>query len=570
MPSGFVGRSAELARLSGMLDQVDDPARDLPGIAVMLRGRRRVGKSRLVEVFCERSGAPFVFFQANKGASSAAGRAAFAAAVHWSDLPDREVFAEGATWPTWLAFFRQLATALPADRPSILVIDELPWLLESDPALEGELQTAWDRFLSRRPVLLILIGSDLAMMERLDDYKRPFHQRATVMVLPPLNPVEVGDLVGCSPPDAFDAYLVTGGLPLICQEWRHGQSAREFLRSALANPTSALIVSGERSLAAEFPAEVQAREVLTAIGNGERTWNGIRSDLTGDDGRQIADSSLHNALRRLEAKRVISADVPLSAKSGERDKRYRVADPYLRFYLAFVQQGLPLVERGRGDLVLVGIQQSWGTWRGRAVEPVIHDALSRIAPDLGFPEVAAVGAWWNRQNNPQIDIVAKNGDRRAAIAFAGSIKWHDAQPFGFREYHALIRDVRHVPGVNDQTTLLAVSRTGEAAEGVPVRCLGAADLLAAWAADRGTVLLFGTTEGWTRWHSDPRSRRLRRRPPRRRSGPPRTRGTAATRSGSRARTPRTAGGATARSSSTGGRRSSSSSPASGRASTSTG
>lgn len=479
MTSGFVGRMAELGRLSAMLSRVGDPARDLPGIAVLLRGRRRVGKSRLVEVFCERSGMPFVFFQANQGASSSAGREAFAEAVRWSDLPNREMFAEGTVWPAWSALFRQLAEALPADRPSIVVIDELPWLLESDPALEGELQTAWDRSLSRKPVLVILIGSDLAMMERLDDYKRPFHQRATVMVLPPLNPAEVGDLLGCSPADALDAYLVTGGLPLICQEWQPGQSLREFLETALRDPTSALLVSGERSLAAEFPAEVQARDVLTTIGNGERTWKGIQTELT-DDGRQIADSSLANALRRLEAKRVVGVDVPLSAKSGERDKRYRLADPYLRFYLAFLQKGLPLVERGRGDLLLLAIERSWGAWRGRAVEPVIHDALLRIAPDLGFPEVAAVGAWWNRLNNPEIDIVGKNDGRHADIAFAGSIKWHETQPFDLREYSTLLRDVHSVPGVSGQTRLLAVTRTGDAADGVPIRCLGSAELLTAW------------------------------------------------------------------------------------------
>jgi len=220
--------------------------------------------------------------------------------------------------------------------------------------------------------------------------------------------------------------------------------------------------------------------VLTAIGNGERTWKGIQTELTGDDGRQIADSSLNNALRKLEAKRVIAADVPLSAKSGGRDKRYRVADPYLRFYLAFLQKGLPLVERGRGDIVLLAIERSWGTWRGRAIEPVIHDAFLRVAPDLGFPDVAAVGAWWNRQHNPQIDIVAKNDERHAGIAFAGSIKWHETQPFGLREYNALVRDVYSVPGVNDQTTLLAVSRIAESADGVPVRCLGPADILTAW------------------------------------------------------------------------------------------
>jgi uncharacterized protein len=481
--SGFVGRATELERLAAILSRVGDPGRDLPGVALMLRGRRRVGKSRLVEVFCERSGLPFVFFQANQGTSAAAGRAAFADAIRWSDLPGKDLFAEGTTWPSWSAFFRQLAAALPDDQPSIVVIDELPWLLESDPALEGELQTAWDRGLSRKPVLLVLIGSDLAMMEKLDDYKRPFHQRAAVMVLPPLNPAEVGNLLDLEPADALDAYIVTGGLPLICQEWQRGLTLRDFLRSALRDPTSALLVSGERSLAAEFPAEVQAQAVLSAIGNGERTWKGIQDELTGDDGRRIADSSLGNALRLLEAKRVIAIDVPLSAKSGERDKRYRVADPYLRFYLAFLRGGLPLVERGRGDIVFLSIERSWGTWRGKAIEPVIREALLRISPELGYPEVAAVGGWWNRQHNPEIDIVAKSDARTAAISYAGSIKWHETRGFGRREYADLVRDIRYVPGASDQTPLLAVTRTGTADDAVPIRCLGPGDILGAWPRD---------------------------------------------------------------------------------------
>lgn len=480
MASGFVGREAELDRLAVSLSKVGAPGRDLPGAALMLRGRRRVGKSRLVEVFCERSGLPFVFFQASQGVSAAAGREGFAEAIRWSDLPGKDLFAEGASWPTWPSFFRQLAAALPDDQPSIVVMDELPWLLESDSALEGELQTAWDRLLSRKPVLLILVGSDLAMMEKLDDYQRPFHQRATVMVLPPLNPVEVGELTGASPADALDAYLVTGGLPLICQEWQRGESVRDFLGRALRDPTSALLVSGERSLAAEFPAEVRARDVLSAIGNGERTWKGIQSELTDDDGKQIANGSLANALRRLESKRVISVDTPLSSKSGEQDRRYRVADPYLRFYLAFLRSGLPLIERGRGDLVLLSIERSWGTWRGRAIEPVIREALLRIAPDLGYPEIASIGGWWNRQHNPEIDIVGKADRRNAPIAFAGSIKWHETKAFGRREYADLVRDVPVIPGANADTPLLAVSRTGTADEGVPIRCLGPDDLFAAW------------------------------------------------------------------------------------------
>jgi AAA+ ATPase superfamily predicted ATPase len=475
---GFVGRSAELDRLSALLGRVGSAARDLPGVAVTLRGRRRVGKSRLVEVFCERSGVPFVFFQASQGQSPTAGRAAFAEAIRWSSLPGKESFAEGMNWPSWSAFFRQLADALPTDRTSVLVIDELPWLLEADPSLEGELQTAWDRGFSRKHVLLVLIGSDLAMMERLDDYQRPFHQRATVMVLPPLNPAEVGGLLDCSPADAIDAYLVTGGLPLVCQEWERGLSLWDFLRGALCDSTSALLVSGERSLAAEFPAELQAQAVLSAIGSGQRTWKRIRDDLITGSGRQIADSSLANALRLLEAKRVIAVDAPLSARSSGTDRRYRIADPYLRFYLAFLKRGLPLVERGRGDLALLSIERSWQSWRGTAVEPVVREALLRLLPGLGLPEVTAVGGWWTRSNNVEIDLVGM--DSGTGVALAGSIKWHESRSFDRADYASLLRDVVSLPGAKDDMRLIAVARTGTATADAPITCLGPRDLLTAW------------------------------------------------------------------------------------------
>jgi hypothetical protein len=77
-------------------------------------------------------------------------------------------------------------------------------------------------------------------------------------------------LVASARPDSWDAAVVTGGLPLICAEWPRGAGLWDFLREALADPVSALPVSAERSLAAEFPPQAQARAVLSAIGSGKR------------------------------------------------------------------------------------------------------------------------------------------------------------------------------------------------------------------------------------------------------------------------------------------------------------
>jgi hypothetical protein len=54
-------------------------------------------------------------------------------------------------------------------------------------------------------------------------------------------------------------------------------------------------------------------------------------------------------------------------------------------WLAFLGPYLPEIERGRSDLVLRRIRASWTTWRGRAVEPVVREALRRL-PEGRLPE----------------------------------------------------------------------------------------------------------------------------------------------------------------------------------------
>lgn len=290
-----------------------------PGKCLLMCGRRRIGKSSLVEAFADRADVPFMFFTA-AGASSELELEAFTEAVISSTLPERAVFEE-STPGNWSAALRQLAGILPEDRPSIVVMDEVPYLMERVDTFEGILQRSWDRELSRKPVLLILIGSDLAMMEALDSYGRPFHQRGTQLVLGPLNPVEVAQMLHLEPVDAFDASLVTGGLPLICANWSPGADLWQFLADELANPVSPLLVSAERSLAAEFPDAAMAANVLQAIGSGERTFTNIARAAGG-----IAHSTLNRALEVLISKRMVAAELPLSTQPSK-DRHYLIADP---------------------------------------------------------------------------------------------------------------------------------------------------------------------------------------------------------------------------------------------------
>ncbi len=97
----------------------------------------------------------------------------------------------------------------------------------------------------------------------------------------------------------------------------------------------------------EFPETTHARAVLSAIGGrGERTYTGILQTLNG----AISPATLDRALSLLSQKRVLAADEPLSTKRATRDRRWRVSDPALRFWLAIVEPALADVDRGRPDL----------------------------------------------------------------------------------------------------------------------------------------------------------------------------------------------------------------------------
>ena len=467
----FIGRDRELRTLRNALDEVRETVGAAqPGQCLLMRGRRRVGKSTLVEEFLGHAAVPHLFFTAG-GGSAEDELAELLNAAAGSTLPDRSLFAEEAP-SQWNAAFRLLAEILPDDTPSVVVIDEVPYLMERIDAFEGMLQRAWDRLLSRKPVLLLLVGSDLSMMEALNSYDRPFHQRGREMVVGPLNPADIGEMLDLEPAAAFDAALITGGLPLVCREWQPGTSMWEFLDAALENPISALLVSAERSLAAEFPPQAMGREVLRAIGSGERTFTNIARAAGG-----IAHSTLTRAAELLIDKRVVAAELPISLHPSK-ERRYRVADPYLRFWLAFVDPHMAEIERMRGDLTLARIRNQWTSWRGRAVEPLIRESLARILPDGGLPAAPVVGGYWTRSNDVEIDLVGADRQPVAKeLLFLGSIKWLETSSFDAHDLAALHK--HRAALTDDPIPLVAVSRSGVSCSGLQA-IFGPEELLSAW------------------------------------------------------------------------------------------
>lgn len=469
--NGFVERRRYMDLLCAELERVRTSGE---GRFVSMRGRRRVGKSRLVEEFIRREQVPHVFFTASRQ-SSGRELALFAEEVAGSDLPAAAVVRGGLAFETWDAALTLISSTADRSSPAVIVLDEFPHLIEEDPAIEGTLQKIWDRQLSRVPVLLIVVGSDVSMMQALTEYGHPLYGRPTrEMVVEPFNPAETASMLELPAADALDAQLVAGGFPLTMRSWGIETGLWEFLTESLTDSTSPLIVSGERALAAEFPTEAQAREVLSVIGAGETTFTNIANRAG------IAQAPLARSLEVLvNRKRLVSADRPLSARLSK-DTRYVVADSYLRFWLRFVGPNMEQIERGRGELVVEQIKTSWPDYRGKAVEPLIREAMERLLPDERFGEARYVGGYWTRTNDVEVDLVGAGKEARPErVDFVGSIKWREQALFDRKDFRYLVAQRPRVPGADDSALTVGVSRTGFDIADLDVK-LGPEELLGAW------------------------------------------------------------------------------------------
>lgn len=482
----FVGRQTEMARLE---DELAAVRRGGAGRFVWIYGRRRVGKSRLVQEFCDDSGADYCFFQGQRRERPEA-LAEFIEAVAESSLASA-AHLKDVSFSTWHAALRGASQDVTEGRPAIIVIDELPHLVEADAGFASDLQKAWDRVLRDRPVLLVAVGSDTRMMEALVGARAPLFGRPTLELrVDPLVPPAIATLTGAhSPSEAIDHYLVIGGMPELAAAWKStragtgtkasaGTDIWAFLAAALANDSTPFVTSALRVLSAEFEAELPTRRVLEAIGHGETVHGRIASRS------QVSARTLSLALDALtEQKRLVTRSIPYAVPPSPKNSHYTVTDPYLRFWLRFVAPNLDEIARGRGDLTVARIRRDWPTYRGRAVEPIVRLALERLLLDPALStqlgEARHVGGWWRRDGSVEIDLVGGDRPDPSRIGFLGSVKWREDGPFTAEDAKHLAEARAVVPGAAS-AKLIAVTRKPQRKNPGVDRMFSARDLIGAW------------------------------------------------------------------------------------------
>lgn len=292
-----------------------------------------------------------------------------------------------------------------AGRPFLLVLDEYPYLEEASPGLASVLQAAWDHDLRETRLKLVLAGSHVSAMARLEAADQPRHARRTARVL--FRPFPYFDaaafLPEFGPRERLRAYAIFGGTPGNLALVDSSKSLKVNVAEHILDPTSRLFDEAEHVLDAFLGDSQIHYSVLQAVAHGEHTWSGITKRV----GR--SSRSLSRPMRWLLDMGYLRRDVPVTERDPSRSKRalYRLDDPYLGFWHRFVG---PLVRGGvpatlRPELIWDRhVEPGLTDYSGPIFQEVCRDYL-RHSTNLPFVP-NRVGGWWTHDATDEIDAVA--------------------------------------------------------------------------------------------------------------------------------------------------------------------
>ena len=135
-----------------------------------------------------------------------------------------------------------------------LVLDEFPYLCDAEPALPSLIQRWWDAVGSHRDLLLVISGSEQAMMPRVTSSQGALYGQPTAGVwLRPFDYFHAGSFVADWPPeDRLRTYAVAGGIPDHLEEFSTRRSFRSELLRLAYSPDGRLFRGAPDMLRAEL------------------------------------------------------------------------------------------------------------------------------------------------------------------------------------------------------------------------------------------------------------------------------------------------------------------------------
>ena len=406
----FIGRKNEL-------DELERRYRQSGFQMPVIYGRRRVGKTRLINEFCK--GKTYFFYVATEQAAVGALHDFSRALLDQLPSSESSYF---STFPGWKEAFLYLANQAKKQR-LIAVIDEYPYLAKSDPSISSILQAMIDHEWKDSDLYLILCGSSMSFMEnQVLGYQSPLYGRRTAQLK--IRPLPYWYSIQFFPNWSWEeklyAYGICGGVPQYLEYFAQYSGLEDAVVGEFLSLSGHLSEEPQNLMKQEMREPALYNEIIAAVATGANRQNEI-AGKTGKDTKGI--TPYLKALLDLE---VLEKVMPIGEKNRKKTQ-YRLADNLFRFWYYFLPESLPMISLGMSNIV----------WKER-IEPKLDQYFSRIFESICLqyvmrgvrdeqitPLFSEYGSWWGtnqkRRREEEIDVVA----RSETDLLVGECKWRN-------------------------------------------------------------------------------------------------------------------------------------------------
>ena len=357
------------------LEELDASAR--VGGLVVLFGRRRVGKTRLLTHWLEK----------RSGFYSQAIEAAVPMQIEQTVRDIGSALPQGIQPKTWMEFFELLRYG-PAE--TVLCLDEFPYLVASDPSLPSVAQRWLDH---HRPegFTLVLSGSSTgAMNDCFLNRAAPLYQRARKLIH--LKPMDYAAFCGAcgldrSSKESFTLCALVGGIPKYWEFVEAGATALDLAEELFFGRSAFLEDEPVRILREERIAGLTPLSVLEAVGRGASKTSEIAARLG------TAQTNLGRTLQQLLDASLLEREIPFGESLRTTKKtHYRIGDPALRFWFRVYSPHRSL-------------------WHRLTIEEktkLLHDHAATVFEDYCRSRHPDAARYW--EAGAEFDFLRKDGD----------------------------------------------------------------------------------------------------------------------------------------------------------------
>lgn len=375
----FVGREGPLKKLQSLFVKKT-------ASLVVVRGRRRIGKSRLIEEFAKDS--RFLLFS---GLAPTSKTTAQSQREEFARQLKEQVGIPGLKADDWGDLFAVLSSQVK-DGPVIILLDEISWMGSKDPDFLGKLKIAWDtQFNKNSALILVLCGSVSSWIEKNIISSTGFFGRINQKILlDELSLPTCGqmlDLLGFkgSIMEKFMLLSITGGVPWYLELIHPGLPAIENIRELCFEKEGTLFDEFKHIFHDLFGSRGTIyQNIVRQLVAGSSSYQELSNALNYSSGGPLSEY-----LDDLVLSGYVKKDYTWSLKTGKESRlfRYRLSDNYLRFYLRVIEPNKSKIERGHFSSPSLSQISGWDSMMGFQFENlvlhnrhIIHRALS-ISPD---------------------------------------------------------------------------------------------------------------------------------------------------------------------------------------------